>query len=514
MFKRIALALTVLVGLPLTVDALPESVGEAGVARQIATIDPLKLPYEPPQWRGIKILKPLSRDLWDRIKRSDYFEEIPEANVIDRATPEGELLRREPLVPAVLQLGFNSVEASNLEPPDPHIAVGPSNLMAATNSGLQVHSRTGTKVGALLGLRSFFSVPSNYNLVSDPKVMYDSTSGRFFAVLIGYSNSASKGAWFFAVSTTNSASGTWRTFLVEQTRDLPDYPGWGICNDKVVTTANNFNFSIVSAPFTGSAVVVLNKSQLTSGASTINLTKFNNVLLGNNTQAFTIQPAQSLSSTNTCHMIALRGTTQVQLYRLTGVPTASSNAALATGSAPTVAASSTPVDAAQLGSSRRVDTGDTRLLDATYRNGALWTSHTTGCTFSGTAGTFTCARLLKITGVDATPAVSQDARYGAANFYYSYPALRTDSNDNMGVVFTRVGSSEYTNLRFGGLRAGSSTYESSVAMVTGGASYTGTRWGDYFGAAFDSTDNSLWFLGNYKRSSAFLWSTYAVKTKF
>ncbi|WP_218080120.1 hypothetical protein [Anthocerotibacter panamensis] len=520
MFKlksKVLWALAVLLAAQISVLAQPqaEPEGTAGVAVPGKIIDPLKLPFEAPRWRGIKILKPLARDLRDRIERAVYFEDVPEANVIDQAEPSTTAARIQPLVPATNQLGFVSVEASGLEPPDPHLAVGPNDLIAATNGGLQVHSKTtGARIGGVLGLNGFFGVPAGYNIVSDPKVIYDAPSGRFFAVLIGYNSSTTTGSWFIAVSTTNSASGTYRTFRVDQARDLPDYPGWGICDDKVIVTSNNFNFSIASSPFTGAVAVVLNKAQLVAGG-TVNTTRFADVRLSGGAQAFTIQPAHSLSATTTCHMVTRGATaTTMQFYRVTGVPTSTTNATLTTGSSVTVASSSTPPSGAQSGSSTRISPGDTRLLDATFRNGALWTAHNTGCTFTGSSTTFSCARLLRFNNVAGTPTVAQDARYGLSGFYYYFPALRTDASDNMGVAFTRTGTSEQPNLRFGGLRAGSASFESTVVFATSGAAYTGTRWGDYFGAAFDSADGSIWFIGEYKRATTPLWSTFVVRTRF
>ncbi len=507
MHRRFILAATLLLAIIAPVHAK-----ESGVASKVKVIDPLKLPYEAPNWKGVKVLKPLSRELRRRISQQDYFEEVAEANVIDRVeVPDSE--RYTPLAASLLS-GFDSIRATGIEPPDPHLAVGPSNLMAATNANLQIYSKTGSPIGATLGLKSFFAVPSGYNIVSDPKFLYDTASGRFFGVLIGYNSSTSVGAWFIATSTTNSASGTWNTVRVEQPRDLPDYPGLGICSDKLVVTANNFDFSTPLSNFTGAAVVALNKSQLTSGAASVNFTKFSDVRLTGGAQAFTIQAAQSLSTTSTCHMVALNGTTRIQLYRVTGLPSSSSNATLTTGSALTLASAvSTPATASQQGSTRKLAVGDTRLLDATYRNGSVWTASNTGCTFSGRTK-YTCAKLVKIGGVDATPSITQEAIYGASGFFYTYPALRTDSTDNMTVVFTRTGSSEFPGIRFGGLRAGSATFESSGLLVSGGAAYTGTRWGDYHGAAWDSTDNSIWIYGMYKPSGSGLWGTYVGKTKY
>ncbi|WP_287129518.1 hypothetical protein [Candidatus Cyanaurora vandensis] len=511
-FQRSALLAVLMVGAALPLRAAPVDRGESGNAMKGQVTNPLKLPRERQDWVGIKLLGIL--------KRKPEMAAAA-AEIVTRAESDSGILGAVSSGAPVLSTNFDSVRGSGLEPPDPDMAVGPSDLIASTNYGLQIHSKTGAPIGGILGLKSFFAVPNSYNIISDPKFIYDSESGRYFGVLIGYSNSTRKGAWFLVTSTTNSASGTWNTFRVEIASKLPDYPGFGVCSDKLLLSANNFGVKLgIPFNFTGTVAVALNKSQLVGGNPSVAYTIFGNSGGGlkdsAGAQIFTLQPARGLSANTTCHLVSVNGTTnaKAQLYRVTGVPGVGGGAVLTTGLNLPIAPISSPVKVPQLGSSIKLDSGDNRILDSVYRNGVLWGSFNSGCTFAGDTTKYDCARVFKIGDVDGTASVQFDGSYGAAGFYYTYPALSIDAAGNMTTVFTASNSTIYSSVRFGGLAAGATALEPSALLVSSGAPYTGTRWGDYLGADFDSTDGSIWVIGEYKPAGTGFWGTYVGKTQF
>ncbi|UFP93791.1 hypothetical protein ISF26_18735 [Gloeobacter morelensis MG652769] len=413
---------------------------------------------------------------------------------------------------------FEGISASGIEPPDPHIAVGPSDVLLATNAALRVYSKSGSPLSGLIDPSSFFLVPPQFEIQSDPKVLYDARSGRFFAVWIAFDQQANVGAWFVAVSTSSSANGTYFVYQVTENGNLPDYPGLGVCNDKLVITANDFRllggFTFV---YNGAVAVALNKSQLTAGATT-SFNRFGNIQLsGGAGQAFTIQPVHSLTGTNTCNMVTLRGNNGIQLYKIGGLPPSATLTTVSTVPA-LPAPVSTPPDAVQQGTSVRIDTLDTRLLDATLRGangGSIWTASTTGCRFSGSSTTFACINVVEIANVSTTPTLRQQIVFGAPGSYYYIPALRTDSTNNMTVVFGRSSSSEFPSARYTSRlnSAPLGVLESSKLLVSGSAPYTGTRWGDYFGAALGPDNRSIWIYGEYKRTGSGFWQTFVGQTQ-
>ncbi|MBC8120760.1 MAG: hypothetical protein H7Y22_02850 [Gemmatimonadaceae bacterium] len=491
-------------------NTLAQTAGIAGVAEPLGTVDMLSLPQAPVRTKIKVIRKPLPR----------FENETKPVATIDETVPDtiGTEAGPAPQVAAGLVKNFEGIAASGLEPPDPHMAVGPSDVLLATNAGLRVYNKNGTAITGLVDPSSFFGVPTAFEIQSDPKVLYDAQSGRFFGVWIAFDQQANTGALFVAVSTTSSAAGSFVRYQINEPGNLPDYPGLGICGDKLILTANDFRFSGFRFVFNGAVAFAIRKSQLTAG-TTASFNRFANVQLsGGAGQAFTIQPAHSLSVTNTCHMVALRQSTSIQLYRITGLPP---SATLTTGTAPALAtAVSTPPDAIQSGSSTLVNTNDSRLLDATYRSvngGSIWTASTTGCQFAGVSGTFSCINVVELSGVNGSaPTRRQQIVFGGANSFSYFPALRTDSGNNMTVVFSRSSGSNFPSLRYTTHlnSAALNTLESSALLVAGSAPYTATRWGDYQGAALDPSDNrSIWIYGEYKRTGSNLWYTRWGQTR-
>ncbi len=429
----------------------------------------------------------------DQIENSDALDKPRQPALKDSQSP---------------QVSFDGPSGSNLEPPDASVAVGPNDLILATNGGIQTYDKTGTTLTVPTDPSTFFMVPSDYNIQSDPKFVYDAPSGRFFGVWIGYSSTTGTGSWFLAVSTSSSASGSYNVYTISESNQLPDYPGLGVCDHKVVLTANNFLGG--SGAFSGAVAVALNKDQLTAGDPVVT-NFFNNIQLSSGDAAFTVQPTQSLSPTCTCNLVSLSGNTGIQLYQITGVPNDYSEATLTTGAVvPLTNPVSTPPNAPQPSTTNLLDTGDTRLLGASYRSdngGSIWTTSTTGCNVSDLMQS--CANLVEIQGVDDTPNLKRQVIYGGPNLFYYYPALITDSSNNGATVFSRSGSSEFPGLRYGICPAASPSCNSSLPLVAGNTFYLGSRWGDFFGAALDPSDNStIWLYGEYKGTSSSLWQTF------
>lgn len=84
-----------------------------------------------------------------------------------------------------------------------------------------------------------------------------------------------------------------------------------------------------------------------------------------------------------------------------------------------VGAYGAPPNATQLAGGTLIYTGDTRLLNAVYRDGSLYTAHTVSCNLG-----FYCARAIVI---DVSGFSARTFTVGLSGFYYYYPAVMPDS---------------------------------------------------------------------------------------
>ncbi|MFQ5584183.1 MAG: carboxypeptidase regulatory-like domain-containing protein, partial [Calditrichia bacterium] len=189
------------------------------------------------------------------------------------------------------------------------------------------------------------------------------------------------------------------------------------------------------------------------------------------------------------------------------------------GSSPALSAVNIPItaalrppDANQLGGgSPRIDSGRRAYRNAVYKDGNIWTATAIA---GGSGNAYAFARYLRL-DVDAHSAI-EDVALGADGFYYLYPAIMVDEDDNMVMVFTRSGDSEYAGVAYTGRRDFDPPGLSpSVLLKPGEANYVKTfggsrnRWGDYMGIALDPDNpNTIWGLIEFADSPANTWGTW------
>jgi IPT/TIG domain len=400
-------------------------------------------------------------------------------------------------------------------PPDTQLAAGPADLMEMINDVGSVWSKSGS-LSRSFDLNTFFKVPSGQTF-SDPRVVYDAPSGRWFATGLSF-NSSYGSQIYIAVSSTSDPSGIWTVYSGDSSSTvLHDQPKVGVSADKVVMAWNDF---MSGAFFQGSVIWVIQKSDLLLAASPLAVSG-----AGPDGSRPSIAPAQNLSydpTTNTAYAV-YNHSPNVGLLTITGTPKAGTVAM--SESDPYMGATTTPPKADQLGYPGSIDTGDTRFLTATWQGGTLWTSANDGC------GTVVCARLVAVSTSASPPSVtfSQDLTSAGGDLYY--PAVTMDQSGDMAAVYTVSSTSTYPNVRvIGATLSGSSYTLLSGQTVNSGAnniySYGSCltsppcRWGDYSGAAVDpSNPNDVWVTGEYSASNVGVnntvvsnnWGTYTAR---
>lgn len=398
-----------------------------------------------------------------------------------------------PAMSQAREIGFFGQDQA-VQPPDTQLAAGPGALLEALNSSLSVWSKAGTFLAAA-DLNVFFGVPSTQSF-ADPWVLYDTASGRWF--MSGFSFDASNNSQvYLAVSSTSDPLGGWLVYTFPSPGVLADQPMTGICNDKVVVSVNDFSSTTA---FTGAETLVLQKSDLTAGAS-VNGTGF-----GPDPSEFRIVPAQSLSATTTCWLTVnktLTGTAALGAIAVTGTPTAA-NVTLTETDLPITATSQTPPPRQPSGVTNDSALDD-RLVSAVYRNGLLWTSGTDGCVPSGDSATRDCLRLLGA-NVTGTPALTQDRDLAVTGADLYYPAVSLDNPGNLFVSYSQSSPAQFPGAFAVTRVASGGAFTTPLTIAAGRASYNGgstPRWGDYSAAAPDpALAGAMWLTAEYAPSGA------------
>jgi hypothetical protein len=333
-------------------------------------------------------------------------------------------------------------------------------------------------------------------------------------------------------------------------RTLPDQPYIGYSTDKFLITANDFTYdpTFTTATFDGAQYWVLNKAEMLSGCTAPTpCPGGRNVDAATNTDMnpatsngkFAIRPAQHLSPTprltgdttptaymaencltvtsavltNSCPTspVTMGG---INVYTVHGTPPSATT--VATNTVP-IAQTGFPDPADQPGNPGSLATNDNRILSVVWRNGQLWTALNDGpADGGGPCPQASCARLDQISTTGYT--ASQDFDLALTTAAVFYPALSTDSANNLVVLYGSSSSSQFPDLEVVGqlTTMPSETVSRASVLVAGTAADLSTRYGDYFWAATDpSTPSTFWVSGEFRTVSLFQgWSTQIAEISF
>ncbi len=420
-------------------------------------------------------------------------------------------------------------------PPDMGLGVSKKHVFQMVNLAGTVYSTSGQVVRPTFSLADFWFIPIRGGPLgiglSDPVVVFDAGSERWFASIL---NVFQVNRVRFAVSATDNPLGTWYIYQVATAASniLPDQPYIGYSSDKFGITANDFTIDTTTgaATYLGAQFWILNKAQMMAGERTVNF-----ITNTPDSVSFSIRPAQHLSPTSTFYMVencqtvlppgilvsicpATSTTTGggATLYAVTGVPPG-----LTTVTENTVEIDQTffAPNANQPGTSTTLDVGDNRVQSVVWRQDKLWFALGDACVPDGDTDERSCPRLVQLgTSGTSAPTVLQDFDLGILGTWAVYPAISTDTSQNLVVVFSTVSSTEFPSLKVSG-QLSTMPVDSIgpiVTVVVGNAPDLSTRYGDYFWAATEPNNPStFWVAGEHRQISLFQgWSTQIARVQF
>ena len=389
--------------------------------------------------------------------------------------------------------GLNQIQSCTCVPPDVQVAAGPSHVVEMVNLEGEIFTKQGVS-NKTFTLSSFFL--SGSDSISDPKILFDLSSSRWFASLVDISVRSV----VVAVSSTSDPTGTWTIYRLSAGTFLPDQPIIGVSDDKFVASANDFRSSGI---FAGAKYWVLNKAQMLAGSS---VSLFSSSV---NSGFFSIHPVQSLSATTIQYMVGnvvsggAFSTTAMELFSVTGVPGVST--VTTSTSSLAVTSLSIPPAGVQPGTTSTIDTSDIRVEDSLWYKGNLWYGLNDGCTPAGDTQLRSCIRLTQVDTTTSPVTVKQDFDYGAIGQYFFYPAFRVDGLGNLDLMYGFSSSSVLPSLAITGQAKMDPSGSLGVARTLKAGSFvdSSTRYGDYFGAGLDPVDPSvIWVAGEYHASTA------------
>lgn len=475
-----------------------------GQAKLIGTVDVRTLPGTGPSSGGQTvqpILYPQGAQAFNRGKN-----ETSQPGFVP-PSENSKIVTTAPITPQVSSASVNLVlegatggspNPCACTPPDPNNAVGPSHVFEMVNTAGIIYLKTGTVAKPTFALSGFFALSS----MSDPQVLYDAISGRWFASIIDIDSNNIQ----IAVSTSNDPTSTFNLYSVSVSPYLPDQPYIGTSDNKFGIAANDF---LGTSTFIGVQYWIMNKTQLVSGAPTVDFS----TNAPDNSMA-TLRPVRHLTSTSVFFMATncigscvndmLSTTNTVELVTVNGVPPGTVSVATQTFS---ITTSIQPPNAVQRGTSTRLVTNDNRILSAVWESNTLWLSWADACVPTGDTATRSCVRLVQATvSGNGTATKNQDFDYASKGEYLFYPAASL-YRGQLAVVFGKSSASLYPSLFVTGRLPSdpANSLETPATIRIGTADDLSTRYGDYFGAGTDpapTSNSTFWVSGEYRANSA------------
>lgn len=409
--------------------------------------------------------------------------------------------------PTAIGISINGDSEAGLNPPDTHGAVGASHYVQVTNSKITRFSKTGTLLSSV-SLASFFGY--TLKTIFDPRVVYDKAAGRWIVMAEAFQESATVQRCFIAVSTTNSAVGSYWIYKLDinllNNDDFFDYPQLGVDQNDIIVTANIFGPSTYRA----SRVYAFPKAAMYAG-QTITFTQFSGTALNFGT----IAPPVVLDATANAFLVnAPNGGSALRIYQLadTGSPRLTFTGTVA------VPTYSVPPDAPQPSacSTQKLDTVDSRFVNASTQVGtSLFNAHTVSVAGFATPRYYEinpAARTLVRSGTFFASRTSHDfnasvAANSAKDMVVTWSSVDPSNNVNAQVRFAGRRSTDPSALGFG-----LPLYTSTTCAKEGTAAVL--RWGDYSAVSVDPANGLYFWFVNEKMNSQTLWGSRIGRTNF
>ncbi|MCH2135952.1 MAG: hypothetical protein MK101_05150 [Phycisphaerales bacterium] len=400
--------------------------------------------------------------------------------------------------------GFEGMNHTGWNPPDPDLAAGPEHVVEVTNGGIAAFTHGGELLwqDEIENPSGFWgSVGATY-FVFDPEALYDQRSGRFF--VMANERSDGGGSYFLlGVSSTSDPTDPWHKYRFNMSHidnDI-DSPNMAVGDEAVYLGCDMFGpdkYPILMVP---KAQVLAGMP--VSGETEIMLSGSGNQSLGmvRSTDVEPDVPQYMLQSSegtgngvgfNEIRIHAIRdplGDPYRETYDLT-VPTYSY-----------------PSQVPQEGTSTQHYLFEPRFWSCVWRNGSIWAVHHVNSSRARVRWYEIDVRGWPSSG--QTPVLAQSGEIDQGSGHYSFfPSIAVDEHDNAAIVFARGASDEYTSMWRAVRRASdpANTFQAPELVRSSSAAETSGRWGDYSGASPEVGGGAFWLAHEWRPSSG--WSTW------
>ncbi|HEX3601283.1 MAG TPA: hypothetical protein VHU84_14120, partial [Lacipirellulaceae bacterium] len=379
-----------------------------------------------------------------------------------------------------------------IEPPDTMGAAGPNNFVTFNNGSFSVFSKNGALVSQVSDTSFWTSaLGSDPGGLSDPRVLYDPASQRWFASMITTDQATNNKVLIARSNSSDPTQGFQGVSFSTISNRFADFPTLGLDANGVYVTTNNFN---TSDTFRSVSVYSLPKADLI--AATPSLARLTSrTALSPTTYGFTLQASVDYGpklATDPESFVSTSNTTfgQYKYMKLDG--TSGAGATLGSVTTKSVQSTSAPTNSPQPSTSTTIDNGDDRFSANVVQVGNFLYG-VQNITVGGRSA-------VRWTIADAsTFNTVQQGTISDPTLSYFYPSIAANVVGDVVVGFSGSSSSTFASTyavvgtSAGGVAGGSLTFGTPMQTKAGTDFYPDTRWGDYSAVTPDPADPGIFW---------------------
>ncbi len=429
---------------------------------------------------------------------------------------------------------------SSALPPDPNGAVGPQHFVEFINGAFAVFDKTdGSNIKDISDLE-FWSdaglIISPDDVVTDPRVIFDPQSQRWFATMVDVNASAADPTthandFLFAVSATADPRATWNGFKFQADPDhgdFADFPTMGVDANGVYISGDMFKGE--SNPQIGPSLVAIPKRDLLLPTPTIANRKWFGVM-SDAVRGMALQPVTCFDGSENGEILSVQNYgedsnpyTNLVTFAVQNV-TNGPSATLSGSSFPPVQSYMVPdngdfgapvLTPLQPDGTSQSQANDARFAARVYAvNGVLYAAHNTE--YNG----HIAIQWYRINA--ATHAVLEQGTLTSGTMDLFFPSIAANANGTVMICCNGSSASTFVNCYafVGKTTGGLTTFQGPVLLQSGVTDYHGddelfdefeglpifSRWGDYSTTSVDPNDpNIFWTIQMYP-SDTDVWTT-------
>ena len=448
------------------------------------------------------------------------------ASIKDDPVLQSNMSQANMALQAALGANFNGMGFTNVNPPDPSVAVGPNHVIQMINGSSGAYFRIYDKTGTPLNNQTYLDNLTGRGGLGDPIVLYDQLADRF--VMTEFANRSETGSegLVVAVSATADPLGAWHVYYFSTGTTFPDYPKFSVWPDAYYATSNDF---ANASSYNGSSVYAFDRSRMLAG---LPVTSFQTVKFSTTsfTKYFAMCPVllqgTATPPAGTGGLIAYmfddswtsttadRDSIGLLEYRINwSNPSLSTLVNLSSLQAADfksqICTASRGACVPQPGTTTRLEALQQRVMNQPiYRN----FGNREGIVFSHVldkGSNITAIRWYEMQKTTGTWSILQQSTYGPDNVHRWMPSIAYDAAGNIGLAFNvSDGSTVFPGVRYTGRRScdplNTMTYAEAI-IIAGTSRNASSRYGDYNHLVADPDGNSFWFTAEWNAGTT--WST-------